>query len=245
MRKPKRHNFNKLICFFAVCLIIFGITVNVNAASIKLNRSSLSISLGYTYQLKAAVSGTNKKVTWKSGNSNVATISKNGVITPKHAGRVKITANIENVKASCIVNVYRPGLLLSDFYSTGKIDEITYGSPYRDQYTFLLSGSIYSRVVYDIQAAEQYSTSVYDVVRTSRNIKLNALKSDVLRAYGKTPSLAFNKNTDKMYLIDKYSFGSDYYNGTKVLNACKSILVYTYPKNKNMSIRFYLIQITA
>lgn len=82
--------------------------------TITLNKTSYTIYTGQkntTYKLKATASpkGT---VTWKSSNKKVATVDKNGKITPKKKGTVDITATANGVSATCQVTVKKPSLQL-------------------------------------------------------------------------------------------------------------------------------------
>lgn len=71
---------------------------------IKLNKSSVSTYIGKTVTLKATVSGTKNKVSWSSSNSKIATV-KNGKVTGKKAGTVKITAKVGGKTVTCTVIV--------------------------------------------------------------------------------------------------------------------------------------------
>lgn len=78
--------------------------------SVKLNRTKVTIYLGDTLNLKATVSpsdATNKKVTWKSGNTKVASVSSSGKVTGKGSGKttVTVTAADGGKKAACTVVV--------------------------------------------------------------------------------------------------------------------------------------------
>lgn len=76
---------------------------------VTLDKSTLSLDVGDTYQLVATVTPSwagNKDVTWTSSNSNVASVS-DGLVTAKSSGSATITATtvIGNHEASCVVNV--------------------------------------------------------------------------------------------------------------------------------------------
>ena len=67
----------------------------VAVTGISLNKTGLTITAGKTAALTASVSpsdATNKKVTWTSSNTVVATVNASGVVTAKKAGTVNITA---------------------------------------------------------------------------------------------------------------------------------------------------------
>ena len=86
-----------------------GVTVTTSVkTSVKLDRTSLTLTKGKTYTLKTAVTGTNKAVSWSSSNSSVASVDKNGKVTAKTKGNATITAKVDGVSASCKVTVNEP-----------------------------------------------------------------------------------------------------------------------------------------
>ena len=83
-----------------------GVTVTTPVkTSVKLDRTSLTLTKGKTYTLKTTVTGTNKAVSWSSSNSSVAAVDKNGKVTAKAKGTATITAKVDGVSASCKVTV--------------------------------------------------------------------------------------------------------------------------------------------
>lgn len=90
--------------------VSFDIDVKeIFASSIKLNQSKIDMKKGKTYQLKATVyptNTTNKKLTWTSDDSSIATVNSSGKITAKSAGTTTIWVSTANGKtAKCVVNV--------------------------------------------------------------------------------------------------------------------------------------------
>ena len=77
-------------------------------ASVTLDKSTLQLNEGDTFQLKAILPDlTASKITWKSSNVNVVTVNSKGLLTAKGQGTAKITATTFNNKsASCTVTVY-------------------------------------------------------------------------------------------------------------------------------------------
>ena len=73
--------------------------------TIKLSVTSVSIQKGKTYTLKATVTGSSRKVTWKSSNSSVASVSSTGKVTAKAAGKAVISASANGKTAKCTVTV--------------------------------------------------------------------------------------------------------------------------------------------
>ncbi|MBO4460784.1 MAG: Ig-like domain-containing protein, partial [Clostridiales bacterium] len=62
------------------------------SVTLKLDKSKADIICGKDLTLKATVKGTKQAVTWKSSDTKVATVDKNGKITAKMAGAVTVTA---------------------------------------------------------------------------------------------------------------------------------------------------------
>ena len=97
----KTHNGKKVTCKVTVKSAVVP-------KSIKLNKSSVTITAGNTAKLYATITpsnATNKSVTWSSSNSSVASVS-GGKITAKKAGSCNITAKTSNgKKATCKVTV--------------------------------------------------------------------------------------------------------------------------------------------
>ena len=86
-----------------------GVTVTTPVKpSVKLDKTSLTLTKGKTYTLKTTVTGTNKTVSWSSSNSNIASVDKNGKVTAKTKGTATITAKVDSVSASCKVTVNEP-----------------------------------------------------------------------------------------------------------------------------------------
>ena len=85
------------------CVSMVTSTDFVQAASIKLNKTSVTMYTGKTSTLK--VSGTSKKVTWSTSNKKVATVSSKGVVSAKSSGSATITAKVSNKNLKCKVTV--------------------------------------------------------------------------------------------------------------------------------------------
>ncbi len=84
-------------------------TKSVEAKSVKMSKTKVSLKVGETTTLKATIKPknvTDKTVTWKSSNKKVATVDKNGKVTAKKKGTCTITATTSNgKKAKCKVTV--------------------------------------------------------------------------------------------------------------------------------------------
>ena len=85
------------------------VTVTVPATSIKLNKSSVTMTAGTQYKIYATINPsdvTDKTVFWSSSNPSVAGMASGGVIKAKKAGTATITASTKNGKSTtCKVTV--------------------------------------------------------------------------------------------------------------------------------------------
>lgn len=86
-------------------------TITIEKNKISLDKSKLTMYTCQTKQLKAK-GISDKGVTWKSSKPNIASVSPNGTIKPKKAGRTTITATANGLSASCKVIIKNPSLQL-------------------------------------------------------------------------------------------------------------------------------------
>lgn len=71
----------------ALAMVFSSVGVNAAAKKLTLRASSNTVVIGKTVKIKAST-----KVTWKTSNKNIATVSAKGVVTGKKAGTATITA---------------------------------------------------------------------------------------------------------------------------------------------------------
>lgn len=88
-------------------------TVTVKAPALKLSKSSatLYINGNKTITLKAGVTGATSKVTWKTSDKKIAVV-KNGKVTAKKTGKVKIKATANGITKTCKITVIKQNLKL-------------------------------------------------------------------------------------------------------------------------------------
>lgn len=83
------------------------VTVGTNVTAIKLNQTTATLPVNGYVDLKVTIepsNATNQTVTWKTGNSSIATV-ENGRVTGKAKGSVDITAMVGSLTAVCKVTV--------------------------------------------------------------------------------------------------------------------------------------------
>lgn len=84
------------------------VTVKTPADSITLAENSIKVKVGSKTKLKATIAPANskEKITWKSSNKKVASVTANGVVKGIKKGTAKITAKTESgKKTTCTVTV--------------------------------------------------------------------------------------------------------------------------------------------
>ena len=98
----------------------------VKVKRVKLNKGKWTSYAGSTVKLKASVSpsnATDKRITWKSSNTKVASVNADGVVTAKKAGSAIITATAKDgskKKASCKVTVKKGKLAIKSITVSSK-----------------------------------------------------------------------------------------------------------------------------
>lgn len=72
---------------------------------VSINKSSLTLYVGETYQLNAIADGSVTKAKWSSSKKSIATVSSSGLVTAKKAGKATIKAKIDGKTRKCTVTV--------------------------------------------------------------------------------------------------------------------------------------------
>ena len=79
------------------------------ASSIKISKKKKTLRVGDKYTLK--ITGTSKKVKWKSSNKKVATVNSKGKVKAKKKGTATITAKVGGKKYKCKITVKKAKVL--------------------------------------------------------------------------------------------------------------------------------------
>ncbi|MBR6228436.1 MAG: Ig-like domain-containing protein [Eubacterium sp.] len=91
-----------VLCIFALAIGILAGTP-LSEAKMRLNKTEVTLTVGQSVQLE--LKGAKKKVTWKTSDPSVATVSKKGFVSAKAAGEATITAKSGKKSYSCAVTV--------------------------------------------------------------------------------------------------------------------------------------------
>ena len=85
--------------------------------SLRLDKSKTNIVCGDMLTLKATLKGSTSKISWKSSDSKIAKVDKNGKVLGKMAGTVTVTATAAGKSAKCVVTVlYKDVTNSKDFW---------------------------------------------------------------------------------------------------------------------------------
>ena len=96
------------LAFILIIMLSVSVTsvysVNATTSTVLLNKKSVTLKIGETYQLKSNFSES-VSCTWKSSNKSIVTVSTTGKLRAKKAGSAIVTANINGKTAKCKVIV--------------------------------------------------------------------------------------------------------------------------------------------
>ncbi|MBO4580491.1 MAG: leucine-rich repeat domain-containing protein [Clostridiales bacterium] len=92
-------------------------TPGSSKVTLSLDKKTADVICGKTLTLKATLKGSKTKISWRSSDTNIATVDSNGKITAKQAGSVTITASAAGKSAECKVTVlYKDVTSTKDFW---------------------------------------------------------------------------------------------------------------------------------
>lgn len=100
MKSLKKGFLMLMVC---LTLVLVAEPICSEAAVPKLNRQTVSITVGKTVQL--TVKNTKAKVKWSSSNKKIATVTGKGKVKAKKAGKATITAKVGKKSFKCKVTV--------------------------------------------------------------------------------------------------------------------------------------------
>lgn len=118
--KKEANNMSKRLKFFVtsiicICFLILIIPTKVEAASPKLSKKKITMTVGTQKQL--TVKNTKKTIKWQSSSKKIAKVSKKGLVTAKKEGKATITATIGKKKLSCKATVKENPQMEKEIYT--------------------------------------------------------------------------------------------------------------------------------
>jgi hypothetical protein len=119
--------------------VVFSVQSNAASKKAKLNKTKATLVAGKTVQLK--VQNSKKKVTWKSSNGKVATVSKKGLVTAKAPGKATITAKVGKKNLKCAVTVNESVTTLKCVGKRTQVKEFEFKSDDSDVYVKVQVGA--------------------------------------------------------------------------------------------------------
>lgn len=137
-------NLKKMMVVLIAMLLFVTIPVSVSAKT-NISKKSITITVGKKYQL--AMMGTRGKVTWKTSNKKIATVSSKGLVTGKRAGKAVITAKVGKKSYKCKVKVKKKAPELKNLNAS--IKEIKCGESKNVIFTVKKEGSLGKIYLYD------------------------------------------------------------------------------------------------
>ena len=98
----------RIMSLLIVFVLIFSCFTPVSAAGgVQINRDSVTLVSGGTFQLSVTVNGVKKSASWGSSDTSVATVSSSGLVTGKAAGSAVITGMVNGSTVECLVSVLK------------------------------------------------------------------------------------------------------------------------------------------
>ena len=106
----------RTLLVFILLMACIATLLPANAASFSLNNQNMTMFKGDKMTL--TIDGVDSsKVTWKSNNKNIATVTKKGVVTARKAGTAVITGVCNSIKFRCKITVQNIKKLNTLLYS--------------------------------------------------------------------------------------------------------------------------------
>lgn len=205
MKKQKRV-FLLMLCMLYMLAFVPLQAFAATKASIKLSTNSCTITVDSTKKLEATVTGKSTKVTWKSSNTKVATVSSAGKITAKKAGKATITAKANGKTAKCVVTVKAVNYksLYKKFLAKSSVAADTRNI--KPGYFYLLN--INKTGVPELVVVDKSHSGPYCVyyVYTIKNNKVVYMGSCTYKGMGSTPYLYYSTKYKSLYVCGWTNF---------------------------------------
>ncbi len=210
INKDGKTNFSDLMLIMQQIYMNRNSTPSKEVISVELNKTSLEIEKGNKEKLEAKITPENlsdKKLTWKSENTDIATVDDTGTVEAIEEGTTQITVQTENGKsASCTIMVINTEMKLNETnieLNVGETKEI-YVENMKDEPLIWSSSDPTIVSISQTKSEEEVSVEFSDnsIVTINRGIEITALKEgsteiEVKTTYNKTAKCTITvKNTE-------------------------------------------------
>lgn len=198
-----------------------GTCVDVQAATVSLNKRSTSVYIGKTTQLK--VKNYTGKIRWSSSNTSIATVSSTGKVKGKKAGTVTISARAGKKTLKCKVSV-RSVIRVSpkEIYLDGTDDatitvtlkhrcglRYSITSPYVVSCSWDKQWYENNTVAYLYITGERTGTTYVTITNTFNNEKVRI--KVVVDTTVKVEGVNISSNSESLYVGDSVKLSADVY----------------------------------
>ena len=198
-----------------------GTCVDVQAATVSLNKRSTSVYIGKTTQLK--VKNYTGKIRWSSSNTSIATVSSTGKVKGKNAGTVTISARAGKKTLKCKVTV-RSVISVSpkEIYLDGTDDatitvklkhrcglRYSITSPYVVSCSWDKQWYENNTVAYLYITGERTGTTYVTITNTFNNEKVRI--KVVVDTTVKVEGVNISSNSESLYVGDSVKLSADVY----------------------------------
>ena len=198
-----------------------GTCVDVQAATVSLNKRSTSVYIGKTTQLK--VKNYTGKIRWSSSNTSIATVSSTGKVKGKKAGTVTISARAGKKTLKCKVTV-RSVISVSpkEIYLDGTDDatitvklkhrcglRYSITSPYVVSCSWDKQWYENNTVAYLYITGERTGTTYVTITNTFNNEKVRI--KVVVDTTVKVEGVNISSNSESLYVGDSVKLSADVY----------------------------------
>lgn len=236
---------------------VCNVTVTQPVTKITLNKKTLKIAQGDTGKLKATVlpaNANNRKVTWSSKNSSIATVSQDGVIKAVNIGTTNVSATAKDGSkktASCTVTVVGKSIL-ADFTA----DDIHFQTDSNENILFTVKGENITENIYlynqnNVSVAEmnddgqngdaekgdgiyscKYNANKTEAGKYSFYAKTGTIKSETIILYFYEKATESDKEKTQMIINDVQEISSKYLSDDAIITesqakkACDEVVEY-------------------
>lgn len=204
----------------------------VKATTVKVNKSSITLNKGATERLSMSVSPDNftDEVSWKSTDTNVATVDNSGLVTAKGVGTATIKLTVGDASASCKITVLQPVTSISLNKTSLSLEA---------QETYKLNATIKPNDAANGSVEWSSSNKAVAIVDTKGNVTAISkgtatIAVKALDGSGISKTCTVTVTSDTYQISDVTNMQSNH----PYSNNCKDVWMYTVPGASNVKVTF-------